>query len=151
MSPIKFFKGISPAALVAFSTASSAGTLPVTIKNTNENLGVPNKISSFVLPLGATINMDGTAIYQGVAVVFIAQFYNLNLSFTQLLTVVLITILASIGTAGVPGAGMIMLAMVLTSVNMPLEGIALIAGIDRILDMMRTTAVSGRRCSGPGR
>jgi len=139
MSPIKFFKGISPAALVAFSTASSAGTLPVTIKNTNENLGVPNKISSFVLPLGATINMDGTAIYQGVAVVFIAQFYNLNLSFTQLLTVVLITILASIGTAGVPGSGMIMLAMVLSSVNMPLEGIALIAGIDRILDMMRTT------------
>lgn len=139
MSPIKFFKGISPAALVAFSTASSAGTLPVTIKNTNENLGVPSKISSFVLPLGATINMDGTAIYQGVAVIFIAQFYNLDLSFTQLLTVVLITILASIGTAGVPGAGMIMLAMVLSSVNMPLEGIALIAGIDRILDMMRTT------------
>jgi Na+/H+-dicarboxylate symporter len=139
MSPMKFFKGISPAALVAFSTASSAGTLPVTIKNTTENLGVPNKISSFVLPLGATVNMDGTAIYQGVAVVFIAQFYNLNLSFTQLLTVVLITILASIGTAGVPGAGMIMLAMVLTSVNMPLEGIALIAGIDRILDMMRTS------------
>lgn len=139
MSPLKFFKGISPAALVAFSTASSAGTLPVTIKNTTENLGVPNKISSFVLPLGATVNMDGTAIYQGVAVVFIAQFYNLNLSFTQLLTVVLITILASIGTAGVPGAGMIMLAMVLTSVNMPLEGIALIAGIDRILDMMRTS------------
>lgn len=138
MNPLHFFKGISPAALVAFSTASSAGTLPVTIKNTNENLGVPNKISSFVLPLGATVNMDGTAIYQGVAVIFIAQFYSLDLSFTQLLTVVLITILASIGTAGVPGAGMIMLAMVLTSVNMPLEGIALIAGIDRILDMMRT-------------
>ncbi|MCZ2257891.1 dicarboxylate/amino acid:cation symporter [Sporosarcina sp. G11-34] len=138
MSPLAFFKGISPAALIAFSTASSSGTLPMTIKNTNENLGVPNKISSFVLPLGATINMDGTAIYQGVAVIFIAQFYSLNLSFTQLLTVVLITILASIGTAGVPGAGMIMLAMVLTSVNMPLEGIALIAGIDRVLDMMRT-------------
>lgn len=138
MSPLTFFKGISPAALVAFSTASSSGTLPVTIKNTNENLGVPNKISSFVLPLGATVNMDGTAIYQGVAVIFIAQFYNLNLTFAQLLTVVLITILASIGTAGVPGAGMIMLAMVLTSVNMPLEGIALIAGIDRVLDMMRT-------------
>ena len=139
MSPLHFFKGISPAALVAFSTASSAGTLPVTIKNTNENLGVPNKISSFVLPLGATINMDGTAIYQGVAVIFIAQFYSLDLTFMQLLTVVLTTILASIGTAGVPGAGMIMLAMVLTSVNMPLEGIALIAGIDRILDMMRTS------------
>ena len=139
MNPLKFFKGISPAALVAFSTASSAGTLPVTIKNTNENLGVPNKITSFVLPLGATVNMDGTAIYQGVAVIFIAQFFNLNLSFMQLLTVVLVTVLASIGTAGVPGAGLIMLTMVLTSVNMPLEGIALIAGIDRILDMMRTT------------
>lgn len=139
MSPLHFFKGISPAALVAFSTASSAGTLPVTIKNTNENLGVPSKISSFVLPLGATINMDGTAIYQGVAVIFIAQFYGLDLTFLQLLTVVLTTVLASIGTAGVPGAGMIMLAMVLTSVNMPLEGIALIAGIDRILDMMRTS------------
>ena len=139
MSPLKFFKGISPAALVAFSTASSSGTLPVTIKNTTENLGVPKKIASFVLPLGATINMDGTAIYQGVAVVFIAQFYGIELTFLQLLTVVLMTILASIGTAGVPGAGMIMLAMVLTSVNMPLEGIALIAGIDRVLDMMRTS------------
>lgn len=139
VGPIQFFKGISPAALVAFSTASSAGTLPVTIKNTTENLGVPNKIASFVLPLGATINMDGTAIYQGVAVVFIAQFYGLDLTFMQLLTVVLTTVLASIGTAGVPGAGMIMLAMVLTSVNMPLEGIALIAGIDRVLDMMRTS------------
>lgn len=139
MSPLRFFKGISPAALVAFSTASSAGTLPVTIKNTNENLGVPNKISSFVLPLGATINMDGTAIYQGVAVIFIAQFYSLDLTLLQLVTVVLTTVLASIGTAGVPGAGMIMLAMVLSSVNMPLEGIALIAGVDRILDMMRTS------------
>jgi len=139
MNPLKFFKGISPAALVAYSTASSAGTLPVTIKNTNENLGVPNKVTSFVLPLGATVNMDGTAIYQGVAVVFIAQFFNLNLSLMQLLTVVLVTVLASIGTAGVPGAGLIMLTMVLTSVNMPLEGIALIAGIDRILDMMRTS------------
>ncbi|MGG0644822.1 dicarboxylate/amino acid:cation symporter [Sporosarcina gallistercoris] len=139
LSPITFFKGIFPAALVAFSTASSAGTLPVTIKNTTENLGVPKRIASFVLPLGATINMDGTAIYQGVAVVFIAQFFDLQLTFMQLLTVVLTTVLASIGTAGVPGAGMIMLAMVLNSVNMPLEGIALIAGIDRVLDMMRTS------------
>ena len=139
INPLTFFKGIAPAALVAFSTASSAGTLPVTIKNTQENLGVSNKISSFVLPLGATINMDGTAIYQGVAVIFIAQFYDLNLSFVALLTVVLTTVLASIGTAGVPGAGMIMLAMVLASINLPLEGIALIAGIDRILDMCRTT------------
>ncbi len=140
MNPLVFFKGIAPAALVAFSTASSAGTLPVTMKNTQENLGVSNKISSFVLPLGATINMDGTAIYQGVAVVFIAQFYGLDLTFMQLLTVVITTVLASVGTAGVPGAGMIMLAMVLGAVGLPLEGIALIAGIDRILDMFRTTA-----------
>jgi Na+/H+-dicarboxylate symporter len=139
MSPLKFFKGITPAAVVAFSTASSSGTLPVTMKNTQENLGVSNKISSFVLPLGATVNMDGTAIYQGVAVIFIAQFYGLELTLVQLLTVVLMTVLASIGTAGVPGAGMIMLAMVLSSVGLPLEGIALIAGIDRILDMFRTT------------
>lgn len=102
ISPVHFFKGISPAALVAFSTASSAGTLPVTIKNTTETLGVPNKVASFVLPLGATINMDGTAIYQGVAVIFIAQFYSLDLTFFQLSTVVLTTVLASIGTAGVP-------------------------------------------------
>lgn len=139
MSPRQFFKGISPAALVAFSTASSAGTLPVTLKNTQENLGVSNKISSFVLPLGATINMDGTAIYQGVAVVFIAQFFGMDLSAMQLITVVLTTVLASIGTAGVPGAGLIMLTMVLSSINIPLEGIALIAGIDRVLDMFRTT------------
>ncbi|WP_106496426.1 dicarboxylate/amino acid:cation symporter [Lentibacillus sp. Marseille-P4043] len=139
MSPLTFFKGISPAAIVAFSTASSAGTLPITLKNTQENLGVPSKISSFVLPLGATINMDGTAIYQGVSVIFIAQFYGLDLSFIQLLTVVVTTVLASIGTAGVPGAGLIMLTMVLSSIGLPLEGIALIAGIDRILDMLRTS------------
>lgn len=139
MNPLKFFKGISPAAIVAFSTASSAGTLPVTMKNTEENLGVSKRISSFVLPLGATINMDGTAIYQGVAVIFIAQFFGLDLTLIELLTVVLMTVLASIGTAGVPGAGLVMLTMVLTSIGLPLEGIALIAGIDRILDMMRTT------------
>ena len=139
ISPFKFFKGMAPATVVAFSTCSSAGTLPVTLKNTQENLGVSRKVSSFVLPLGATINMDGTAIYQGIAVVFIAQFYGLELTFLQLLTVVLTAVLASIGAAGVPGAGLIMLAMVLTSVNIPLEGIALIAGIDRILDMFRTS------------
>ncbi|RNF41190.1 dicarboxylate/amino acid:cation symporter [Planococcus salinus] len=139
ISPLKFFKGIAPAAAVAFSTCSSSGTLPVTLKNTQENLGVSRKISSFVLPLGATINMDGTAIYQGIAVVFIAQFYGLELSFLQLLAVILTTVLASIGAAGVPGAGLVMLAMVLTAANMPLEGIALIAGVDRILDMFRTS------------
>src|SRR5690625_203821 len=139
MNPFTFFKGITPAAVVAFSTASSAGTLPVTIKNTQENLGVSNKISSFVLPLGATINIDGTAIYQGVAVMFIAQFYGIDMSVMQLTTVAITTVLASIGTAGVPGAGMIMLAMVLSAIGLPLEGIALIAGIDRILDMFRTS------------
>lgn len=139
MNPLTFFKGIGPAAMVAFSTASSAATLPMTIKNTQENLGVSNKVSSFVLPLGATVNMDGTAIYQGIAVVFIAQFYGLELSFMQLVMVVLTTVLASIGTAGVPGAGMIMLAMVLSAIGLPLEGIALIAGVDRVLDMFRTT------------
>lgn len=139
LSPVHFFKGIFPAAAVAFSTASSAGTLPVTIKNTRDNLGVSNETSSFVLPLGATINMDGTAIYQGIAVIFIAQYFGTQLTFGQILTVALIATLASIGTAGVPGAGLIMLTMVLAAVNLPLEGIALIAGIDRILDMMRTS------------
>src|SRR5699024_6983924 len=135
INPLTFFKGIGPAAVVAFSTASSAATLPVTLKNTQENLGVSNKISSFVLPLGATVNMDGTAIYQGIAVVFIAQFYGLELTLMQLVMVVLTTVLASIGTAGVPGAGMIMLAMVLSAIGLPLEGIALIAGVDRVVDM----------------
>ncbi|KAB3530055.1 dicarboxylate/amino acid:cation symporter [Alkaliphilus serpentinus] len=139
MNPLKFFKGISPAATVAFSTASSAGTLPVTIKSTKENLGVSNSIASFVLPLGATINMDGTALYQGVCALFVAQIYGLDLSLGQQLTIVLTATLASIGTAGVPGAGFIMLTMVLTSVGLPLEGSALIAGIDRILDMARTS------------
>lgn len=139
MSPLKFFKGIAPASLVAFSTTSSSGTLPITIKNTEENLGVSRKVSSFVLPLGATINMDGTALYQGVSVLFIAQFFGFDLTFSQQLTIVLTATLASIGTAGVPGAGLIMLTMVVTSVGLPVEGIALIAGIDRILDMIRTS------------
>ena len=139
MNPIKFFKGIAPAGLVAFTTASSSATLPVTIKNTEENLGVSKEISSFVLPLGSTINMDGAAIYQGIAVIFIAQFFNIELSFTQIITVMFMAVLVSIGAAGVPGAGLIMLTMVLQSVNLPLEGIALVAAIDRILDMFRTS------------
>lgn len=139
MNPLNFFKGIAPASLVAFSTTSSSGTLPITIKNSEENLGVSRKVSSFVLPLGATINMDGTALYQGVCVLFIAQFFGYDLSFAQQLTIVLTATLASIGTAGVPGAGLIMLTMVVTSVGLPVEGIALIAGIDRILDMIRTS------------
>lgn len=139
MSPLTFFKGIAPASLVAFSTSSSSATLPVTIKNTEENLGVSRKVSSFVLPLGATINMDGTALYQGVAVIFIAQFFGYDLSFAQQLMIILTATLASIGTAGVPGAGLIMTTMVVTAVGLPVEGIALIAGIDRILDMIRTS------------
>ncbi|MFA1821921.1 dicarboxylate/amino acid:cation symporter [Virgibacillus oceani] len=138
LNPLTFFKGILPAATVAFSTASSSGTLPVTMKNTQENLGVSKQTSSFTLPLGATINMDGTALYQGVAVMFIAQYYGVELTFTQIITVALVATLASIGTAGVPGAGLIMLTMVLTAINLPLAGIALIASVDRILDMMRT-------------
>jgi len=138
-SPLKFFKGIAPASLVAFSTSSSSGTLPITMKSAEENLGVSKKVSSFVLPLGATINMDGTALYQGVCVLFIAQFMGIELSITQQLLIVLTATLASIGTAGVPGAGLIMLTMVVTSVGLPLEAIALVAGIDRILDMIRTS------------
>src|SRR5699024_11160474 len=129
MHPARFLKGIFPAAAVAFSTSSSAGTLPVTMKNTQENLTVSKETSSFVLPLGATINVDGTAIYQGIAVVFIAQYFGMELTFSQILTVALIGTLASIGTAGVPGAGMVMLTMVLTAIGLPLEGLALVAGI----------------------
>jgi Na+/H+-dicarboxylate symporter len=139
MSPVKFFKGIFPTGVVAFTTCSSAGTLPVTMKNTEDNLGVSMETSSFVLPLGATINMDGTAIYQGIAVMFVAQYYGIELSFAQILTVAVVATLASIGAAGVPGAGLVMLTMVLTAINLPLEGIALVAGIDRILDMFRTS------------
>ena len=138
ISPVKFFKGIAPAAVTAFSTTSSSGTLPVTIRSTRENLGVSEKISSFVLPLGATINMDGTALYQGVCALFLAQVYGIDLTMGQMLTIILTATLGSIGTAGVPGAGFIMLTLVLQSVGLPLEGLVLIAGVDRILDMART-------------
>jgi len=137
-NPIQFFKGFAPAMSVAFSTSSSNATLPVSMSVAQKNLGVPKEISSFVQPLGATINMDGTAIMQGVATVFIAQVYDVELTWTALLIVVLTAVLASVGTAGVPGVGLIMLAMVLSSVNLPVEGIALIIGIDRLLDMART-------------
>ena len=127
-----------PAILFAFSSASSVGTLPLNMEST-ERLGVRKEISSFVLPLGATINMDGTAIYQGVCSIFIASCFGIDLTLSQMLTIVLTATLASIGTAGVPGAGMIMLAMVLQSVGLPVEGIALVAGVDRLFDMGRTT------------
>ncbi|HYE82618.1 MAG TPA: dicarboxylate/amino acid:cation symporter [Clostridia bacterium] len=139
VSPIKFFKGIFPAQAIAFTTCSSAAALPVNMKCTEENFGVSKSISSFVLPLGATINMDGTALYQGVCALFIANVYGLELSMAQQATIVLTATLASIGTAGVPGAGLIMLTMVLQTVGLPLEGLALVAGIDRVLDMARTT------------
>ncbi len=139
ISPIKFFKSIFPAQAIAFTTCSSAATLPVNMQCTEESLGVPKSISSFVLPLGATINMDGTALYQGVCALFIANVFGLELTLSQQFTIVLTATLASIGTAGVPGAGLIMLTMVLQTVGLPLEGLALVAGIDRVLDMARTT------------
>ena len=138
VGPMEFFKGMAPAMMMAFSSASSVGTLPFTLECA-EKLGARKEIASFVIPLGATINMDGTAIYQGVCAVFIASCYGINLSLGDMATIVLTATLASIGTAGVPGAGMVMLAMVLQSVNIPVEGIALVAGIDRIFDMGRTT------------
>jgi Na+/H+-dicarboxylate symporters len=136
--PITFFKGMMPAIMMAFSSASSVGALPLNLECV-EKLGARKDIASFVLPLGATINMDGTAIYQGLSAVFIATCYGIDLTMSQQLTIILTATLASIGTAGVPGAGMIMLAMVLQSVGLPVEGIALVAGVDRIFDMGRTT------------
>lgn len=134
----KFFEGIAPAQLLAFSTSSSAATLPLTMERCEEKLGVSNKVVSFVLPLGATINMDGTSCYQAVAAVFIAQVYGMDLGLSEQLTIVLTATLASIGSAAVPGAGIIMLAIVLGAVGIPLEGISLIFAVDRILDMCRT-------------
>ncbi|MBR4139239.1 MAG: dicarboxylate/amino acid:cation symporter [Lachnospiraceae bacterium] len=137
LSPIAFFKGMAPAMVMAFSSASSVGTLPLNLECT-EKLGAKKDIASFVLPLGATINMDGTAIYQGVCAIFIATCFGIDLTLAEMVTIVLTATLASIGTAGVPGSGMIMLAMVLQSVGLPIEGIALVAGVDRIFDMGRT-------------
>ncbi|KFX70978.1 sodium:dicarboxylate symporter [Pseudomonas taeanensis MS-3] len=139
LNPLRFFQGILDALVVAFSTSSSSGTLPVSIECARKNLGVSEGVAGFVLPVGATINMDGTAIYQGVLALFIAQAFGIDLNAGQYLMIILTATLASIGTAGVPGAGLIMLGLVLSSVGLPLEGVALIAGIDRILDMARTT------------
>ena len=133
-----FFKGIMPAQMLAFSTSSSAATLPVTMERCEDHLGVSEEVSSFVLPLGATINMDGTSLYQAVAAVFIAQAYGMDLDMGQQLTIVLTATLASIGAAAVPGAGMVMLVIVLGAIGVPTEGLALIFGVDRLLDMMRT-------------
>ena len=136
---LQFLGAIKEALLVAFSTSSSSATLPVTKEACEDNVNISPKITSFVLPLGATVNMDGTALYQGVAAIFIAQIYGLDLSVSDQATIVLSATLASVGAAGVPGAGMITLAMVLTAVGVPTEGLALILGVDRLLDMFRTT------------
>ncbi|QYJ95750.1 MULTISPECIES: dicarboxylate/amino acid:cation symporter [Shewanella] len=144
LNPMQFFKGISNALAVAYTTSSSAGTLPASMKCASESLGINKKISSFVLPLGTTINMDGTALYQGVTALFVAQAFGIDLTWVDYITIILTATLASIGTAGVPGAGLVMLTLVLTTVGLPLEGVAIIAGIDRILDMARTVVnVSG--------
>lgn len=134
----RFYRGIAPAQLLAFSSSSSGATLPVTMEMCEKNLGVSEEVSSFVLPLGATINMDGTALYQAVAAVFIAQALGLELDLTAQLQIILTAVLASIGTAAVPGAGIIMLVIILETVGVPTAGIALILGVDRILDMCRT-------------
>jgi Na+/H+-dicarboxylate symporter len=133
-----FFKKLRNVQMFAFSTASSNATIPITLRATEERLGVSNKIGSFTVPLGATINMDGTAIMQGVATVFIAQMSGIDLSITQYLTVILAATMASVGTAGVPSAGLVMLTMVLGLVGLPPDKIGLIIGIDRLLDMVRT-------------
>ncbi|WP_323813634.1 dicarboxylate/amino acid:cation symporter [Cellvibrio sp. NN19] len=138
LNPITFFRKMWKVEVFAFSTASSNATLPVTMRTVEHDLGVDNKVSSFSVPLGATINMDGTAIMQGVATVFIAQVYNIDIGASGYLMVILTATLASIGTAGVPSVGLVMLAMVLQSVGLPVEGIALIIGVDRLLDMVRT-------------
>ena len=140
LRPRHFFPGIVPAQLVAFSTSSSAATLPVTMKNTKKNLGVSDEVASFVLPLGATINMDGTALFQAVAAVFIAQALGISLGLGAQVTIVLMALLASIGTAAVPSAGVVMLVIILEAIAIPTEAIALILGVDRIIDMSRTTA-----------
>jgi Na+/H+-dicarboxylate symporter len=138
LNPLIFIKKFSPVMAYAFSMASSNATLPVTLETVEKRIGVKNEVASFTVPLGATINMDGTAIMQGVATVFISQAYNIDISMMGYLMVILTATLASIGTAGVPGVGLITLAMVLTQVGLPVEGIALIIGVDRLLDMLRT-------------
>ena len=147
LNPIRFFKSMLNAIMVAFTTSSSSATLPVTMRCVQENLGVSKDVASFVLPLGATINMDGTALYLGICTLFVAQFYGIVLHPGDYITIVITAILVSIGAAGVPGAAAIMLALVLQQIGLPTEGVALIIGIDRILDMARTCInVTGDAC-----
>jgi Na+/H+-dicarboxylate symporter len=162
LNPIRFFKGIRSAQLIAFSTSSSNATLPVNMECCEQRLNVPKQICSFVLPLGATINMDGTALLQGVAAVFVAQVYAIPLTMTDQLLILLTATLASVGAAGVPGAGIITLTMILQTIGIPLEGLGLILGVDRFLDMCRTVVnitgdatcavfVARTEQAGPGR
>ncbi|ENM5739213.1 dicarboxylate/amino acid:cation symporter [Vibrio mimicus] len=147
LNPLVFFRKMEDAIMFAFSTASSNATIPVTMETVKNRLGVDNKVASFTVPLGATVNMDGTAIMQGVATAFIAQAFNIDLTMTDYLMVILTATLASVGTAGVPGVGLVMLAMVLNQVGLPVEGIALIMGVDRLLDMIRTAVnITGDAC-----
>lgn len=146
-SPMWFFRGVREAMLGAFVTRSSSGVLAISMRNAQDNLGISEKISSFVLPLGATVNMDGTALYQGVCALFVAQAFGIHLSIGAQIGILITATLASIGTAGVPGAGLIMLSMVLASAGLPIEGIGLVAGIDAVLDMARTCInVTGDLC-----
>jgi len=146
-SPLKFIRDMFSAVATAFSTASSAATLPITMECLRENTGVSNKVASFVLPLGATVNMDGTALYEAVAAMFIAQAYGISLSIGQQLVIMLTATLASIGAAAIPGAGLVTMVIVLRAVNLPLEGIGMILAVDRLLDMLRTAVnVWGDAC-----
>jgi Na+/H+-dicarboxylate symporter len=146
-SPLRFIRDVFSAVATAFSTASSAATLPITMECVEENTGVSNKVASFVLPLGATVNMDGTALYEAVAAMFIAQAYGISLTVPQQLIIMLTATLASIGAAAIPGAGLVTMVIVLRAVNLPLEGIGMILAVDRLLDMLRTAVnVWGDAC-----
>jgi len=146
-SPLRHYKGMPPALVTAFSTGSSLVTLPLTMEAVTQNSKVSEKIASFVLPIGATVNMDGTALYQGIAVIFIAQIYGVAMSLDQQLVIVVTAVLASIGAASVPMSGLVMMSIILGAVGLPLEGVALVLAVDRILDMFRTMVnVLGDSC-----
>jgi Na+/H+-dicarboxylate symporter len=138
LNPLPFFKGMGDAMMVAFSTSSSSATLPVSMHCVQENLGVSKNITSFVIPLGSTVNMNGAALYQGMAVIFIANAYGIDLTLQQLVTIVVIATLSAIGAAGIPSTGYLMLSVVASSVGLPVEGVALLAGIDRVREMVST-------------
>ena len=148
LHPRAFFTGIAPAMLTAFSTASSSATLPVTMECLQKNIGVSKRVSSFVLPLGATVNMDGTALYECVAAMFIAQAYGVELSFASQMMIVVLALMTSIGVAGIPAASLVAISIILGAVGLPMEGIGLLLVTDRILDMMRTSANVLGDCSG---